>query len=148
MIKKILIVSATKLEVEPLLNNFTEVKQINQKLREYSFQNLEIDLLIPGVGMVPTAFWMANTMSQKSYQLALNIGICGSFNESISLGEVVNVTTDCFSEMGAEDGEGFLAMADLDLLEDDDFVFNKGQIKNIFQFKNKYLSSFKYKKFI
>lgn len=143
MIKKILIVSATKLEVEPLLSYFTEEKQNNQKLREYSFKNLAIDLLIPGVGMVPTAYWMADTLCNNNYQMAINIGICGSFNKSIALGEVLNITSDCFSEMGAEDGESFLAMADLDLLEDDDFEFNKGQIKNTFLFENKFTSSLK-----
>ncbi|NUM51122.1 MAG: futalosine hydrolase [Flavobacteriales bacterium] len=140
---KILIASATKIEIEPLLANFVERNQVNQKLREYSFKNLDIDVLVTGVGMVPTAFWLADTLSRNTYQLALNIGICGSFNNTIPLGEVLNITSDCFSEMGAEDGESFLAMADLDLLEDDDFSFNKGQIKNVFSFEHKAISSLK-----
>ena len=37
---------------------------------------------------------------------------------------------DEFPEMGAEDGENFLSLIDLDLLEDDDFPFSSGVIEN------------------
>jgi len=125
-----LIVSATSLEINPLLGVLEKQKVVNQKLTEYKFLDNYVDVLVPGVGMTSTAFWMGKTLGENKYQLALNFGLAGSFDTSIQLGEVVNVSEDQFPEMGAEDGENFLSMIDLDLLEDDDFVMTSGIITN------------------
>src|SRR5581483_10531713 len=45
--------------------------------------------------------------------LAINLGIAGSFDRSIDLGEVVEVVEDRFSELGAEDGKEFLSIEQL-----------------------------------
>src|SRR5690606_17516855 len=100
----ILIVSATYLEIEPLLTHFRLQEQVNQKLRRFTFKNHRIDVLIPGVGMTSTAYWMGKTLSGKLYDLAINLGLAGSFNESIKIGEVVNIISDRISELGAQDG--------------------------------------------
>lgn len=96
----ILIVAATKREIEPLLNNLKGIK-------------FKPDVLITGVGMVATTFNLTKTLSEKKYDAAANLGICGSFNPSLKIGEVVNITEDIFSELGAEDGEAFLKLSDM-----------------------------------
>ena len=40
----------------------------------------EIDVLITGVGMVATAAWCSRALTQSGYDLALNFGVCGSFD--------------------------------------------------------------------
>lgn len=139
----LLIVSATSIEIEPLLGLLGKQKVVNQKLTEYNFKEHKIDVLVPGVGMTSTAFWMGKAMAGMEYELALNLGIAGSFNRDIELGEVVNVTEDQFPEMGAEDGEQFLSMVDLDLLEDDDFVMANGRINNNTEPDNAVISGLK-----
>src|SRR4051794_823144 len=82
----------------------------------------EIDILITGVGMVATAAWCSRALTQSTYDLALNLGVCGSFDSFIEPGTVVHVTSDRLAELGAEDGDGFLTLEDLQLSGESEFV--------------------------
>jgi futalosine hydrolase len=127
---KILIVSATTIEINPLLQALTFNKAITPVLSNYSYNGHNIDILITGVGMVPTAYFLGKILATNKYDLALNIGIAGSYNKSYNIGNVVNVTKDLFSELGAEDGEYFLSIIDIKLIEQDKFPFENGEIIN------------------
>lgn len=139
----ILIVSATYLEIEPLLTHFKFVEQSNQKLRKYTYNNHQIDVLIPGVGMTCTAYWMGKTLNTTLYDCAMNLGLAGSFNDDIKIGDVVNVVSDRISELGAQDGEKFLSLIDMDLIEDEDFTLVNGEMINSIPLENKIISSLK-----
>ena len=82
----------------------------------------EIDVLITGVGMVATAAWTSRALIQSPYDLALNLGLCGTFDSFIDLGTVVHVVSDRLAELGAEDGDHFLTLADLELSGESEFV--------------------------
>ncbi len=137
----ILIVSATYLEIEPLLLQFNLEKEVNQKLRSYTYNNHNIDVLIPGVGMTCTAYWMGKTLSSKIYDLSINVGLAGSFDNNISIGDIVNITSDQISELGAEDGESFLSLIDMDLIMDEDFILNNGEMENTICIENDIINS-------
>jgi len=126
----ILLVSATYLEIEPLLLLFRYEKEINQKLKRYTYKNHQIDVLIPGVGMTCTAYWMGKTLNTKLYDVSINLGLAGSFDKNLKIGEVVHVAADQISELGAEDGEAFLSLIDMDLIEDEDYTLNHGKMEN------------------
>jgi futalosine hydrolase len=100
--KHILLIVATKAEIQPLLESFQPLPA-------------HVDVLITGVGMTATAYAIGKQLSQKSYDLFVNIGIAGSFDKTIPLGTVVQITQDCFSELGAEDGDQFLPLSTLGL---------------------------------
>jgi futalosine hydrolase len=87
-------------------------------------------VLITGVGMVATAVWTSRLLSATSYDLALNLGLCGSFDRSLGPGTVVHVTSDRLPELGAEDGDAFLTIHDLQLIDRDDFPFRGGALVN------------------
>ncbi|MEI6750341.1 MAG: futalosine hydrolase, partial [Bacteroidota bacterium] len=127
---KVLLVSATSFEIEPLFSGMRLVKKHEGHITSYAAKNLELDVLLTGVGMVATAYWLGRTLSAKSYDVAINAGICGSFDRRIAIGEVVDVAQDSFPEMGAEDGEYFLSLIDLDLLGRDEFPFTNGILEN------------------
>ncbi len=59
---------------------------------------------------------------ERSYDLALNVGLCGSFDESLAPGTVVHVVSDCLAELGAEDGDRFLTLQELGLEDSVDSV--------------------------
>ncbi len=139
----ILIVSATYLEIEPLLLQFNFEKEINQKLKRYTYNNHEIDVLIPGVGMTCTAYWMGKTLNSKLYDVALNLGLAGSFDDDINIGETVNIASDRISELGAEDGESFLSLIDMDLIKDEDYILSHGEMKNNIQIESDVIKSLK-----
>jgi futalosine hydrolase len=96
---QILIVAATRPEIAPLLDHFADKPPF--------------DVLITGVGMVATAFAMGNAQQLKQYNLVINLGIAGSFDKNIALGQVVEVTHDKFAELGAEDDQNFIGIEKL-----------------------------------
>lgn len=109
---KILIVSATTFEVDILK---TAVQTMDYH------RPLTIHFLVTGVGMTATAFALGRHLAQNKYDIAINLGIAGSFDKNIALGDVVEVTEDMFSELGAEDGEDFISIEQLGFGES---VFN------------------------
>jgi futalosine hydrolase len=109
----ILIVSATKLEIASFLEEIGAGAD-NSVFSSHSYKSHKIDILITGVGIAQTGFYLGKYLSKK-YDLAISAGICGSFNRNIKLGEVVNITEDYFADLGAEDDEKFLSVSELSL---------------------------------
>jgi futalosine hydrolase len=97
---RILVVAATEFEVGGLS-------------QEPGIKNQDINFLITGVGMVATAFSLGKQLATNQYDLVINLGIAGSFDRNIALGEVVEVVEDHLSELGAEDDETFLPIETL-----------------------------------
>jgi futalosine hydrolase len=109
---RILIVAATAAEIAPLQ------------------QRPDVEILITGVGMVAAAARTSGALARSRYDLALNLGICGSFDPAVSLGTVVHVVSDGMPELGAEDGDTFLSIDDLGLLRSDAPPFSNGRLVN------------------
>jgi futalosine hydrolase len=82
----------------------------------------EVDVLTTGVGMVATAAWCSRALSRTSYDLALNFGVCGSFDPAFPPATIVHVVSDRLAELGAEDGDAFIALRDLGLGGDDELA--------------------------
>ena len=127
---RLLIVSATSLEIKPLIIELGKGRVLRHYVTRYRYKHFQIDILITGVGMVPTAVFTSSVLAKNKYDAVINAGICGSFNHDIPIGKVLNITTDCLPETGAEDGEHFLSIVDLKLLDQDEFPFAGGKLKN------------------
>lgn len=89
-----------------------------------------MEVLTTGVGMVATAAWCSRAFVSEHYDLALNLGLCGSFRPALAVASVVHVTADRIAELGAEDGDRFLTIHQLQLLGENDFPFEGGQLVN------------------
>ncbi|HVS91100.1 MAG TPA: futalosine hydrolase [Mucilaginibacter sp.] len=116
---RILFVAATEAEIGKLIADLRfavydcdQGANISCELRD-AYNRHQISTLITGVGMVPTAFALGKHLATNQYDLAINLGIAGSFDRSIALGEVVEVVEDRFSELGAEDDQAFLTIDQL-----------------------------------
>jgi futalosine hydrolase len=72
--------------------------------------------------MVATAAKTARALACARYDLALNLGVCGSFAPHLHPGCVVHVVSDRIAELGAEDGDVFLTVEELGLPGDAVFV--------------------------
>ncbi|MBS1651940.1 MAG: futalosine hydrolase [Bacteroidetes bacterium] len=119
---QILIISATEFEIAPFLKKHHIA--VSKKMKLYKSAKIKnLSILITGVGMVNTAFAMG-VYCKNNYDLIINAGIAGSFNKKNTLGAVHNITKDCISELGAEDGESFIS-------------FDKLQLGGTQHFKNK-----------
>lgn len=112
---KILVVSATQFEVKPLLDFLgIALPTTGMNNANIDFEDKDIQVLITGVGMVNTAFMMGRYINSL-YDVVINVGICGAFDKQLELGQLVRVTADVLSEMGAEDGDEFLTYDHLNL---------------------------------
>jgi len=112
---RILIVAATALEVAPILVRMEPMQTLDARMKTYTHGRHEIHVLVTGVGMVATAAWCSRALARTAYDLALNVGVCGSFDPAIQPGTVVHVVSDRLAELGAEDGETFLTLDELQL---------------------------------
>ena len=72
-------------------------------------------ILISAVGMVNTTLNLTKHLSKNNYELVVNIGVAGSFNNSLMIGDVVEVVEDNFSEIGFEDGKSFSEFTDFEV---------------------------------
>ncbi len=115
---KILIIVATKKEVEPLLSKLGLFDVSTDSFIKFDYNEIEIAITIAGVGMVKTAMKTRHLLLTTGYDMMLNVGICGSFNKNLEIGTVVNIVEDCFSELGAEDGDEFLSLEEMGLERD------------------------------
>lgn len=109
MLKNILIVAATDSEADALRMIPGMLKGENC----FRFGNLEIDLLITGVGSVSTSWAMMKWFSSNTKpELAINIGIAGSYRNDIAVGDVVTPVSDCFADSGVETEDGFITLSE------------------------------------
>lgn len=115
---RILIVAATEAEVFSLKSEVLSPKsEVGSKMSEDShdlrLKTQDFELLITGVGMVATAFALGRHLAVNNYDLVVNLGIVGSFDRNIALGDVLEITADTFAELGAEDDNNFLPIEKL-----------------------------------
>lgn len=101
---RILVVSATELEM------------INDE-----FAGLE--KLSTGVGMVATSTALTRRLSNSNIDLVLNIGIAGTFNPDLKIGDVTQLVSDRLVEVGVEDRGKFLPADEMGLCDSSELKF-------------------------
>ena len=120
---KILYVSATSVEADIL----KKIEGLIMDSGGYRFGDLEINILISGVGSIATSWSMKQWISENDRpDLVINAGIAGSFKDDIIIGDVVMPFTDCFADAGIEEGSRFLTLQEAGLLGTNDFPFRDG----------------------
>jgi futalosine hydrolase len=128
---KILIVSATAFEIAPLQLQLKEYFSEVQPF-QYKRDDLEIFTLITGVGMTATAFALGRMLGGEiTFDLVLNLGIAGAFDRNLQLGQVVQVASEQFGDLGVEEADGnFTDMFELELIQNDGTIFYENAILN------------------
>ncbi len=113
----ILLIAATRKEIEPLIHYLSE--------RIYLRKNQRVDVVVAGVGMMDTTYTLAKKFSQYKYTLAIQAGIAGSFHPIFAPGMVVTIKEDMVGDMGVMHNREWQDLFDLGLAED-----NGGPWKN------------------
>lgn len=109
----LLIVAATEFEMGPLL------KEKNRA-----------DILITGVGIPATLYHLVKKICAKKYDLVIQAGIAGVFNDDVNLTEVVQVSEDTFADVGIQENANFQTLFDMGFSDKNDFPFTNGWLKN------------------
>jgi futalosine hydrolase len=101
----ILIVSATEGEVSILKKAVSSSQTNNSQPR--------IFFLSTGIGMVNTAIGISSFLSYYDVGKMFQLGIAGSFDDKLEMGEVVEVREEIYGEMGAESPSHFLDLQEM-----------------------------------
>jgi len=125
MTEKVLIVTATREEALAL----KMIEGMSMKGENFCLGNLEISLLVTGVGSVSTSWSLLKWFSSNQKPgLVINAGIAGSYRQDIVKGEVVTVVSDCFADAGIEHPGGFMTLSEMNLEDPDLFPYREGKI--------------------
>lgn len=84
----------------------------------------DCDILISGVGMINACFGLTKYLQEKTPDIIINIGIAGAFKKEYILGDVLEVSQDCFSEIGVQNRDSFLNMSDIGFDVDTTFQYS------------------------
>ncbi|NOR75231.1 MAG: futalosine hydrolase [Draconibacterium sp.] len=138
---KILIVAATWMEVRLLINEFNCLEEKSSFFKQYKFAGTNIDVLVSGIGTTFTTFHLTETLKDNSYNLVINVGIAGSLTQELNIGEIVNVFSEEFADLGIEKKEEFLTLFESGFMDSNDYPFEQGILKSaksngLFNFKN------------
>jgi futalosine hydrolase len=135
---RILFVAATKNEAD-IVSRISGCDPADGRYRTGDF---ELDVLVTGVGAMSTAWELQKWIYECGRpDLAINIGIAGSYRNEISLGDVVMPVTDCFGDSGIEDSDSFMTLFEAALALPDEFPFKKGVIP-VFNGKTEMLGNY------
>jgi futalosine hydrolase len=83
---------------------------------------------VTGIGIAPTAYHTLKCLHSGHFDLAVNIGIAGSFTERLPVGSVCVVTKEYFGDCGIQTPKGFLTLFDEHILNDNTFPFVDGAL--------------------
>jgi len=100
---KIVLVSATVGEIQPVLAHLDQLS-----LSEYEYREHRIVPLVTGVGSPATAFALGRFRNFGLDDLILHVGISGSYTPEIAPGSVVEVIEERWADLGAENADGSL----------------------------------------
>lgn len=114
---KILLLSATQMEIQPFLQTAPKC-----------------DVLISSVGSTATAYHLTKQLSHHHYDLVVQAGVGGAFNDALNLGEVVTVKCDAFGDLGAMEN-GFQSIQNMNLSSELEWLENKNSLLHKLPYK-------------
>jgi len=129
--KRVLLVTATAFEVQPILAHLGYNQPGAQGLGNPGscIECQGFDCLVTGVGQLQCAAHLMSLLSNKRYDRVVQAGLAGSFSPSFPKCAVVQVVEEALGDCGAEADGSFLDLGDMGLLPKDQFPFSQGLLK-------------------
>lgn len=125
---KLLVVSATEFEIMPLLS-YLKSNFKNKENRRFFSKDIDIHILVTGVGPIHTTFALATVLAQHTFDLVVNLGIAGAFNRSLEIGQVFQVINDRFADVGVEEANGnFTDLFEMQLMDWNETPYINGKL--------------------
>jgi futalosine hydrolase len=133
MLERLLLITATRLEAEPLRSELLGLEQLNFPMGELwqgtlSSSKLQVHLAHFGIGKVNTAAGLALAIERLKPSSALQFGIGGAYvNSFASIGVVMVATHDVHIDSGVRTPEGWHGMAQVGfplLVKDTETYYN------------------------
>ena len=141
---RILITAATAAELLP-------ARQVWESFRNQANNSLSMECVETGIGTTSTTYHTLKallvpatkafpfkhptthnqtllTEPKISFDMAINIGIAGSYCNAFPIGTVVRVVSDCFGDTGVQTASGFHTLFDAQLMDANTFPFVSGKL--------------------
>ena len=110
---KILIISATALEIEPFV----------------AF-NKNVEILITGVGAPACMYALTKKLQNNRYDFVIQAGIAGTFKTNFALGETFIVHQDVYADLGISENETFYTLFDTGFSDSNIAPYKNGWLEN------------------
>jgi futalosine hydrolase len=127
---KILLVVATRTEINPLLKKANPYTTPEGGIINCTLNSLEIDVLITGIGILHSTYYLTRQLTANSYDLVVNAGIAGSYETDLGIGSVIHVTEEVIGDIGFEEDGQFYDFLEKGLLDKDKFPLKDGMLVN------------------
>ena len=127
---KLLIVSATYKEIEQAKSYFKISSQNKDNFWTGKFLANEISFLITGIGVYSTIYELTKILSSHKFDIVINVGIAGSFDDTFEIGTVVNVSSEQIGDLGIDDNGIFKTIFDANFLNPNSFPFTDKKLIN------------------
>ena len=132
---RILIVVSSNREVNELITKLEFVHLIETNYKSYKLGEMNVDILVTGYGSVFTAYYLTRALNMINYDLAINIGLAGSFDHFLEQGFVVNVVQDQFGDLGVEHKNKMYTLYEEELMDENEFPFAEGKLNSLGNFE-------------
>ena len=103
-------------------------KQAFNSLNREEQNGLDITYLLTGIGTTSTSYRLTKLLSEEKFDLAINVGIAGSFSNDFPIGSVAIIDKEFFGDLGFETFSGFQTLFDYEILDADTFPFKSGAL--------------------
>ncbi len=93
---------------------------------------LDVTFMLTGIGTTSTSYRLTKTLntSVEKFDLAVNIGIAGTFSPLFPLGTVARITKEYFGDLGFETYSGFETLFDYKILDENTHPFRNGALNS------------------
>lgn len=109
----ILIVAATHSEIQPFIDAFPDA-----------------NYLISGVGAASTVYQLMNHIEKNKSNFIIQVGLAGTFNNELIIGESVIVERDCFADLAVWENKKLITVFDLGLVNSNQTPLENGWLIN------------------
>jgi futalosine hydrolase len=105
-------------------------RQAYNSLSKIDQSGLEATWMLTGIGATSTSYRMTKALNSTSqgFDLAVNIGIAGSFSEQFPIGSVARIEKEYFGDLGFETFSGFQTLFDYKILDQDTHPYRGGAL--------------------
>ncbi|MDD2583646.1 MAG: futalosine hydrolase [Bacteroidales bacterium] len=105
-------------------------KQAYNSLPITEQKSLYITWMLTGIGTTSTSYRLTKIINstEEPFDLAINIGIAGSFTDSFPIGSVARIEKEFFGDLGFETFTGFQTLFDYKILDANTHPFRNGAL--------------------
>lgn len=138
----ILLIAATEAEIAPLIKYISTTWE-KGKVGCFRKNEVNLEVQLCGIGMLATSYYLTKKLQESQYSLVVQAGIAGTYDYSLSLGEVVWVSADRLADLGIENREEYQDVFEIGLVNSNEQPFSDKVLVNPYSAKELGLSDIK-----